>query len=130
MDRKPLILAVDDIPVNQLLIKSQLRFSRYDVITASGGREALELIVEHHPDAVLLDIMMPEMDGLEVLEAIRSNPETENLPVIMLTSLSEMEYHNSADAKGANGYLTKPLVSSQLIETLDSLFPCNACACK
>ena len=128
-----MILAVDDIPVNQLLIKSQLRFSRYDVITASGGREALELIVEHHPDAVLLDIMMPEMDGLEVLEAIRSNPETEKLPVIMLTSLSEMEYHNSAAAKGANGYLTKPLVSSQLIAALDNILQIidfNSLACK
>ena len=122
MEKKALILVVDDIPVNLLLIKSQLRFSRYDVITAPGGREALELIGERHPDAILLDIMMPEMDGFEVLEAIRSNPETEKLPVIMLTSLSEMEYHNNAEAKGANGYLTKPLVSSQLIETLDRLF--------
>lgn len=122
MENKALILVVDDIPVNLLLVKSQLRFSRYDVITAPSGREALELIDERHPDAILLDIMMPEMDGFEVLEAIRSNPETEKLPVIMLTSLSEMEYHNNAEAKGANGYLTKPLVSSQLIETLDRLF--------
>lgn len=122
MENKALILVVDDIPVNLLLVKSQLRFSRYDVIAAPGGREALELIDERHPDAILLDIMMPEMDGFEVLEAIRSNPETEKLPVIMLTSLSEMEYHNNAEAKGANGYLTKPLVSSQLIETLDGLF--------
>lgn len=122
MDKKTLILAVDDIPVNQTLLKSQLRFSNYNVITASGGREALEKIATEHPAAVLLDIMMPDMDGFEVLEAIRQNPETENLPVIMLTSLSEMEHHAHATLKGANGYLTKPLVTNQLIETLDKLF--------
>ena len=122
MNKKPLILAVDDIPVNTTLLKSQLRFSNYDIITASNGKEALEKIASDHADAVLLDIMMPEMDGFETLDAIRSNPETENLPVIMLTSLSEFEHHANATMKGATGYLTKPLVTSQLIETLDKLF--------
>ncbi len=122
MEKKKLILAVDDIPVNQTLLKSQLRFSEYDVITASNGKEALQKIANDHPDAVLLDIMMPGMDGFEVLEAIRQNPETEELPVIMLTSLSEMEHHAHATMKGANGYLTKPLVTNQLIASLDKLF--------
>lgn len=122
MEKKKLILAVDDIPVNQTLLKSQLRFSEYDVITASNGKEALQKISADHPDAVLLDIMMPGMDGFEVLEAIRQNPETEELPVIMLTSLSEMEHHAHATMKGANGYLTKPLVTNQLIASLDKLF--------
>lgn len=121
MDKKPLILAVDDIAVNLTLLRSQLRFSNYDIITASSGKEALELIQTNHPDAVLLDIMMPEMDGFEVLEAIRKNPATEELPVIMLTSLSEFEHHSQATMKGATGYLTKPLVTNQLIETLDSI---------
>lgn len=121
MDKKPLILAVDDIAVNQTLLKSQLRFSDYDIITASSGPEALEKIQTLHPDAVLLDIMMPEMDGFEVLEHIRQNPETEELPVIMLTSLSEFEHHAEATMKGATGYLTKPLVTAQLIEALDKL---------
>ncbi len=122
MEKKKLILAVDDIPVNQTLLKSQLRFSEYDVITASNGKEALQKIATDHPDAVLLDIMMPGMDGFDVLEAIRQNPETEELPVIMLTSLSEMEHHAHATMKGANGYLTKPLVTNQLIASLDKLF--------
>lgn len=122
MKKKKLILAVDDIPVNQTLLKSQLRFSEYDVITASNGKEALQKIAADHPDAVLLDIMMPGMDGFDVLEAIRQNPETEELPVIMLTSLSEMEHHAHATMKGANGYLTKPLVTNQLIASLDKLF--------
>lgn len=122
MDRKPLILAVDDISVNQTLLRSQLRFSNYDIITASSGKEALEKIASEKPDAVLLDIMMPEMDGFEVLEAIRENPETEELPVIMLTSLSEFEHKANATLKGSTGYLTKPLVTNQLIEALDKIF--------
>ena len=121
MDNKPLILAVDDISVNLTLLRSQLRFSDYDIITASSGREALDLIQPARPDAVLLDIMMPDMDGFEVLEAIRNNPATEELPVIMLTSLSEFEHHAHATMKGANGYLTKPLVTNQLIEALDAI---------
>lgn len=121
MDNKPLILAVDDISVNLTLLRSQLRFSDYDIITASSGQEALDLIQSARPDAVLLDIMMPDMDGFEVLEAIRNNPATEDLPVIMLTSLSEFEHHAHATMKGANGYLTKPLVTNQLIEALDAI---------
>ena len=121
MDNKPLILAVDDISVNLTLLRSQLRFSDYDIITASSGQEALDLIQAARPDAVLLDIMMPDMDGFEVLEAIRNNPATEELPVIMLTSLSEFEHHAHATMKGANGYLTKPLVTNQLIEALDAI---------
>ena len=121
MDNKPLILAVDDISVNLTLLRSQLRFSDYDIITASSGQEALDLIQSARPDAVLLDIMMPDMDGFEVLEAIRNNPATEERPVIMLTSLSEFEHHAHATMKGANGYLTKPLVTNQLIEALDAI---------
>ena len=116
-----MILAVDDISVNLTLLRSQLRFSDYDIITASSGQEALDLIQSARPDAVLLDIMMPDMDGFEVLEAIRNNPATEELPVIMLTSLSEFEHHAHATMKGANGYLTKPLVTNQLIEALDAI---------
>ena len=121
MDNIPLILAVDDISVNLTLLRSQLRFSDYDIITASSGQEALDLIQSARPNAVLLDIMMPDMDGFEVLEAIRNNPATEELPVIMLTSLSEFEHHAHATMKGANGYLTKPLVTNQLIEALDAI---------
>ena len=121
MDNKPLILAVDDISVNLTLLRSQLRFSDYDIITASSGQEALDLIQSARPDAVLLDLMMPDMDGFELLEAIRNNPATEELPVIMLTSLSEFEHHAHATMKGANGYLTKPLVTNQLIEALDAI---------
>lgn len=122
MGKKPLILAVDDIPVNRMLLTSQLRFTGYDIITAASGPEALEIIRTRKPDAVLLDIMMPGMDGIEVLEAIRQSPETSSLPVLMLTSLSEKEYQDKALRKGADGYLTKPLVGAKLVQALDRIF--------
>ncbi|MDD6472279.1 MAG: response regulator [Bacteroidales bacterium] len=121
MEKKPLILAVDDIPVNRMLISSQLRFTGYDIITAASGPEALEIIRTNRPDIVLLDIMMPGMDGIEVLEAIRQAPETNDLPVLMLTSLSEKEFQDKALQKGANGYLTKPLVRARLVQTLEEI---------
>lgn len=117
-DKKPLIMTVDDNPVNNTLVKSQLMFKGYDVISATSGKEALEMIAEKHPDVVLLDIMMPDMSGYEVLEIIRDNPKTENLPVIMLSALANMEHHIEATMKGANGYLNKPLISNTLIDEL------------
>jgi len=119
MEKKPLILSVDDNPVNNTLVKSQLMFKGFDVISATSGKQALQLIDEKHPDVVLLDIMMPEMNGYEVLEAIRENPDTENLPVIMLSALADMEHHIEATMKGANGYLNKPLLSNVLIDELN-----------
>ena len=65
--------------------------------------------------------MMPGMDGIEVLEAIRQAPETNDLPVLMLTSLSEKEFQDKALQKGANGYLTKPLVRARLVQTLEAI---------
>jgi len=121
-DKKPLILTVDDNPVNNTLVMSQLMFKDYDVISACSGKEALRLIAEKHPDVVLLDIMMPEMDGYEVLDAIRENPDTEDLPVIMLSALNDMENHIEATMKGANGYLNKPLISNALIDELQRIF--------
>jgi len=121
-EKKPLILAVDDNPVNLTLLRSQLRFEPYEVITATSGEEALAMIEERRPDVVLLDIMMPDMDGYEVLTCIRENPATEELPVIMLTALTEFEHQAEATMAGANGYLTKPLVMSLLVEELDKLF--------
>ncbi len=116
--KKPLILSVDDNPVNNKLVSSQLKYKGLDIISATSGEEALKMIAEHHPDVVLLDIMMPEMDGFQVLEAIRENPETEELPVIMVSALADMEHHVEATMKGANGYLNKPLLLNILLDEL------------
>lgn len=114
MEKNPVILVVDDISVNLDLIKAQLRDEPYEVRTATSGPEALKMIEQERPDMVLLDIMMPEMDGFEVLKNIRKNPATKTLPVVMLTALSEYEHQEHAQGEGCDGYLTKPLIMSQL----------------
>lgn len=117
-DKKSLILIVDDNPVNNMLVQAQLKVRNYDSIVASSGKEALKMIDEHHPDAVLLDFMMPEMDGIEVLKTIRQNPETHTLPVIIVSAMADVEHHLKAELEGANGYLDKPLLSDALIQEL------------
>lgn len=114
------ILTVDDTPVNNALIKALLRTKPYTVISACSGPEALEKIDEYNPDLVLLDVMMPEMDGYDVLVHIRSNPKTKDLKVIMLTALTDFGDTVHARELGANAYLTKPVVLGKLLEAIEA----------
>ena len=88
---KPLILVVDDISTNNILIKAILRGSQYEVITAQSGTEALGIAEEKHPDLILLDIMMPAMDGYEVLARLRAGEKTKDIKVVMLSALADGE---------------------------------------
>ena len=119
---KPLILVVDDISTNNILIKAILRGSQYEVITAQSGTEALGIAEEKHPDLILLDIMMPAMDGYEVLARLRAGEKTKDIKVVMLSALADGEDIQNAMNLGADGYLTKPVVSASLYETLDKFF--------
>ena len=116
------ILVVDDMPENNNMIKAKLSLLPYDVVAASSAREALVLMEKEKPDAVLLDIMMPEMDGFELLTIIRHNPLTAELPVIMLTAYAESGQKDRTFAMGANGYMSKHLIMKELDSTLQELF--------
>ena len=83
------VLVVDDIPANVRLLEAKLAAEYFDVITADSGAAALELVAEQPPDIVLLDVMMPGMDGFEVCQRIKANPQTLHIPVVMVTALSE-----------------------------------------
>jgi two-component system cell cycle response regulator len=83
------ILVVDDIAANVRLLEAKLAAEYFEVVTASSGPEALEIIERNAPDIVLLDVMMPEMDGFEVCTKIRANAKTRFLPVVMVTALSD-----------------------------------------
>lgn len=114
------VLVVDDEPVNVILIQSILE-KDYDIIPAYNGREALEIIRTDAPDIVLLDIMMPEINGYEVCEKIKHQSSTQFIPVVMVTALSEMENKIKAIEAGADDFLTKPINSIELITRVKSL---------
>jgi CheY-like chemotaxis protein len=110
------ILVVDDSPFMVRLVTYILESAGYETVSAENGKIALEMIAEESPDLVFLDTMMPEMDGLETLAAIRSNPRTRDLPVLMLTAKTQADDYRVALDAGANGYLTKPFRQADVLE--------------
>lgn len=108
------ILLVDDDNTLRNLTKAALEREGYEVIEAIGGENALQLLESEIPDLVVLDFMMPEINGIEVLKALRSTPRTEDLPVIMLTGLGDEESLSNAFDAGATDYLSKPFSTPQL----------------
>jgi two-component system cell cycle response regulator len=115
------VLVVDDIPVNVRLLEAKLSAEYYDVITANSGAEALEIIAAEPPDIVLLDVMMPEMDGFEVCRRIKTNPATATLPVIMVTALNEQSDRVTGLEAGADDFLTKPVRDLAMFARMRSL---------
>ena len=85
------VLVVDDVPTNVMLVQAILKKEGYTLLTTDSGAKALRIAQERHPNLILLDIMMPEMDGYEVLQHLKSNPETNNIPVIIMSALSDMQ---------------------------------------
>lgn len=108
------VLAVDDIPMNLLLISKILSRLNITISTAANGREALEFIARNKPSLVLLDLMMPEIDGYEVLRRIRENPETKDLRVVILSALNSNEDIVKGFNMGANDFITKPIILEKL----------------
>lgn len=109
------ILAVDDNDDSLRIIETVLKNNGYDVALARSGREALDKVEEEVPRLILLDVMMPEMSGLEVLEKLRDSPHTARVPVIMLTAKAQDEDVIGGYQKGADYYITKPFTSKQLL---------------
>lgn len=118
-NKQPVVLVVDDIPTNNVLIKALLKGKDYEVILSQSGAEALGIAQERVPDIILLDIMMPVMDGYEVLARLRSNERTKNIKVIVISALANKDDIRKAMEIGADGYLTKPMVPAQLYEILE-----------
>lgn len=114
-NRKTVILVADDEPVNRKLIQRRLEREDYEVITAEDGEEALKLIRGRKPDLVLLDVMMPVIDGFEVCREVKSDTETREIPVIFLSARDETEIKINGFALGANDYISKPFKAEELM---------------
>jgi two-component system cell cycle response regulator len=99
------VLVVDDILPNVKLLEAKLTCEYYDVITATSGQEALEKVETEKPDIVLLDVMMPGMDGFEVCTRIKQNPELAHIPVVMVTALTDVEDKVRGLEAGADDFL-------------------------
>lgn len=115
------ILVVDDIPANVKLLEARLMAEYFDILTASNGRDALDICDRTQVDVILLDIMMPEMDGFEVCERLKSNPRTAHIPVVMVTALDQPSDRVRGLKAGADDFLTKPVNDLQLISRVKSL---------
>ncbi len=121
----PCLLVVDDIAANVRMLADVLAFKGYRVVTAGGGREGLQKVCAplpgEQPDLVLLDVMMPEMNGYEVCAAIRANPATAMLPVMMVTALDAGEERVKGIEAGADDFLTKPFNRHEMLARVKSL---------
>jgi DNA-binding response OmpR family regulator/GGDEF domain-containing protein len=121
MNEPARILVVDDTPVNVKLLADLAAAKGYRVATASSGTEALASIRESPPDLVLLDVVMPGMSGYEVCRAIRQNPATAILPVVLVTALDPHEERVKGLEAGADDFLTKPIHAQELVARVRSL---------
>jgi two-component system cell cycle response regulator len=115
------ILVVDDVPANVKLLEARLSAEYFDVLTASNGAEALDLCSRSECDIILLDVMMPDMDGFEVCRRLKSNPATHFIPVVIVTALDSPSDRVRGLEAGADDFLTKPVSDVVLIARVRSL---------
>ena len=115
----PKILVVDDEPVSLMLLDTILRRSNFDVVTALSGQLALETLERESIDLLILDLLMPDMDGLTILQHLRETPKFVNLPIIVFTAVSQNRTRQEALQKGATTFLTKPVSSRELTRVVN-----------
>ena len=116
------VLIVDDVPTNVMLVQAILKKEGYTLLTANSGKKALEMTDAHNPNLILLDIMMPEMDGFEVLQRLKENPKTNHIPVIIMSALSDMQSVVRGYQLGAVEYVTKPFQREELVKRVAHRF--------
>jgi CheY-like chemotaxis protein len=120
-DKKIKVLVVDDEEAIVQTVQDRLEMKGYTVVTACNGKECLEKAIQHKPDVILLDVVMPVMNGLETLEALRKQPEVKDSIVIMVTARSQSQDIARAKNSGIAGYIVKPFDLNTLLEKIESV---------
>ena len=113
------VLVADDDPVILRLIQVNLELEGYNVLTANNGQEAVDQASAEHPDLVILDIMMPRLDGYQACEQLKKNGETQAIPVIFLSAKAQQSDIEKGKSFGVADYLTKPFDPSELLEVVE-----------
>ena len=122
------VLVVDDMETNRRLLQAKLEAKYYTVFMAPDGPHALEAAAQHQPDMILLDVMMPGMDGYEVCRRLKSNLTTRHIPVVMLTALTDRDDRLRGLEAGADDFLSKPVDDFGLFARLEALMRYNMVA--
>lgn len=112
------VLAVDDVPLNLILVEKILQRYNFKVKKANGGQEALDMIAAEKPSLVLLDLMMPNVDGFDVLAALSKSEEMSNIPVVILSALNSESDIEKALSNGAKDFVTKPILMDKLLNCI------------
>ena len=115
------LLIVDDEDGVRALVRMTLDNGDYQIIEASDGHEALDLAREHHPDLVLLDVMLPDLSGMDVCRKIKDDPDLASTTVVMLTARAQTADLGDAEEAGADGYFTKPFSPIALTRKVESI---------
>ncbi|MCA9033756.1 MAG: response regulator [Planctomycetaceae bacterium] len=115
------VLIADDIQQNRELLEAYLADEGYDILMANDGHQAMQMVDEHQPDLILLDIMMPRMSGYEVCAQLKADPSRRAIPVLIVTALNEMGDIEKAVEAGCDDFLTKPVNRLELRTRVKSL---------
>jgi len=126
VDRQARILIVDDKRPNRLVLEGMLGPEGFHLQSAASGQEALDLVAQHAPDLILLDVVMPGMDGYQVVGAIKSNPATKNIPIIIITALDDRNARMLGLSAGAEDFLAKPVDRAELCVRVRNLLRLKA----
>jgi len=121
--KKSKILVVDDDPDTREILDARLKACGYDVFLASDGFKALEIIRENRPDLILLDVMMPEIDGFTVCKFLKDKEETKDIPVIFLTAKDQLQDVDKGFKSGGDDYVIKPINWERLLPKIKKFLP-------
>jgi CheY-like chemotaxis protein len=112
------VLAVDDIPLNLLLVQKMLARYNFKMRTAANGQQALDAVSAEKPDLILLDLMMPGIDGFEVIRRLKNNPDTADIRIVILSALNSNEDVVKGFNLGADDFIMKPIIMEKLLSCL------------